>query len=494
MTASVVYFIRSFGCNVPFWDDWEMVPALSGRVPVTFAFLWEQHSEHRILLPKLIYLGLARLTHGLCAGMYLNGGALAVLAAGLILAMRRLRGRTMFVDAFFPLALLHWGHWENLLWCFQIQFVVSTFLVGVLFFVVLRSDGPLTLWNSLVAGLCLVGLPLCGAQGLPFVPLLACWLVYWGFRQRRSPDGSGRRLFFLSLAVAAIAVALVGLYFRGYMRPFYHPLPPGAKANLDMARAFLVMAWGSGAVRFWPYSGYAAAILLVAVLGALAVGWCTRPEQRVRTAGLAAFLGAVAALALAVGWGRSGLGLGLQAGFSFRYSALAAPFLCAIFVFGETIGASRLSRVLQMMLFLLAIGLLPVNERKGLALGRERSALLKAVEHDVKAGMPPTVLVERHPDVFPTYLACRVLLAEEGSSLARSEQRLALMKAVKQELRAGPAMSAPTERQPALSEEIFVPYLEMLGAAGIGRFALMSRAAVWGEPDIPFRTGTPVRN
>ena len=51
----------------------------------------------------------------------LNVAALAVIAAAMIWASQRIRqGEPSYVDAVFPLLLLHLGLYENLLWSWQV--------------------------------------------------------------------------------------------------------------------------------------------------------------------------------------------------------------------------------------------------------------------------------------------------------------------------------------------------------------------------------------
>src|SRR5262249_11804164 len=88
-TAFALAFVGVYGVNVPYWDDWDMVPVRTGRQPLTLDWLWAQHNEHRIPLPKLLYVALARGCGDLRAGMVFNVLCLAAVAAGLILAVRR---------------------------------------------------------------------------------------------------------------------------------------------------------------------------------------------------------------------------------------------------------------------------------------------------------------------------------------------------------------------------------------------------------------------
>ena len=57
-------YVFCLGVNIPFMDQWDLVPLLQKRQQglLTFADLVAQHNEHRPLFPRLIWLGLAALT------------------------------------------------------------------------------------------------------------------------------------------------------------------------------------------------------------------------------------------------------------------------------------------------------------------------------------------------------------------------------------------------------------------------------------------------
>ncbi len=54
MLAAALAFVANYGNNVPSWDDWDMNPDADGQQPVTTTWLWSQHNEHRIPVPRLI--------------------------------------------------------------------------------------------------------------------------------------------------------------------------------------------------------------------------------------------------------------------------------------------------------------------------------------------------------------------------------------------------------------------------------------------------------
>jgi len=53
--------ILLWGVNVPYMDDWSSVQLFKSTLEhnLDFGLLFSQHNEHRMLIPKLIFLGLA---------------------------------------------------------------------------------------------------------------------------------------------------------------------------------------------------------------------------------------------------------------------------------------------------------------------------------------------------------------------------------------------------------------------------------------------------
>jgi len=58
-------YIFLLGVNIPFWDQWEVVPLLMKKQQgvLSFADLFAQHNEHRPFFPRLIWLTLSGFTH-----------------------------------------------------------------------------------------------------------------------------------------------------------------------------------------------------------------------------------------------------------------------------------------------------------------------------------------------------------------------------------------------------------------------------------------------
>src|SRR5829696_4373566 len=132
MLVGALALVATYGSNVPFLDDWDIVPTVTGNQPVTADWLWSQHNEHRVPVPRLLMLAVTGLTVvDFRALMYFNVLTVGALTLAMMLVAKRLRGATSYADAFFPLLLLHWGQAANFLWGWQLQFFSSVVLAGV---------------------------------------------------------------------------------------------------------------------------------------------------------------------------------------------------------------------------------------------------------------------------------------------------------------------------------------------------------------------------
>jgi hypothetical protein len=403
-------FVVGYGPRVPRWDDYKLVPALTGDQRLTWGWLWEPCNEHRIALPKLILVAAYRLSNfDFRAGMYLTVGALGALALGLVATAGRLRGATCYRDAFFPLLLLHLGHHSNLLWSIQFAFVLSTVLACAVLLVIAWAGPRPSLGSAALAAALLALLPLCTANGLAYVPALALWLcglAAFG-PASASPRDWSRAL--LAPALAAPALTLTALYFVDYPGAAHHSPSAGAAASATTALQFLSLGFGPAGVTLWPVSGVAVIALLLVGVAVLLRAVVDRPEERPRALGLLAFLAAVASLAAGIGWGRSGMGE--LAGFQDRYVTMAVPALCLVYLACELYGTPFIRHFVPTCLFVAMCLVLWPNTRDGVAHGREVSAQALDFEKEVRDGVPTYVLVRRYtPYLHPSQDALTELL------------------------------------------------------------------------------------
>jgi hypothetical protein len=401
MLVALAALLR-FGRNIPLAEDWLLVSPLTGNEPNLINWLWALNNEHRIPLPRLVMLVLLKATRGdFRAGMLFSIVTLGALSLATIRVARSIRGgRTSYADAFFPVAFLHLGNWENLLWSWQLSFVLSMLLACWLLFVLVSPRGLTTPGGAVVAGISLVLLPLTGATGLLFVPVLALWLGYSGVVQwsRATTHDRPRWIGVFLIAAAAVALCLVGLYFVGYERPAWAPPNPGVRASLWAALQFLALGFGPIARSFWTPSTLAAigVLLPTAAVAVLAV-LRHRGLERHRALRMLAFFGSMVVYALAVGWGRAGA-IEVYGGWPLRYVLLANLALCTVFFIWELYGPSKLRTVVQYGLFLAIFLLLPFNTVHGLEWRNYYRNGMEAVEQDILSGTPRSVLAERHRD------------------------------------------------------------------------------------------------
>jgi hypothetical protein len=397
------------GRNIPFAEDWLLVTPLTGNEPNLTKWLWSQHNDHRIPFPKLILLMLLKVTNGdFRVGMLFNILILWALAYAMIRVVRHLRGGiTSFADAFFPIILLHLGNWENLFWCWQVTQVVPTVLTCVILLVLVANQTLATRRAALVGGISLVLLPLSGANGLLFAPILSLWFGYCGIRHWCAAKTRGGQKWIGSLLIGSAVVALIltGLYFIGFERHTYNASNPGLGDSFHAALKFLASGFGPVARSSWMLSMLA--IICVLLLSAVVVvmgGVRNKGLERYRALGILILLGNVIVFALAMGWGRAKV-LTLWGGvWPTRYSLLAVPALCAAFFVWELYGSSKLKIFFQNSLLVGMCLLIPFNTIHGFWWYDMYLQGVGAFERDLVARFPYSIVAERNKVYFQDWM------------------------------------------------------------------------------------------
>jgi hypothetical protein len=235
---------------VPLAEDWYTVPLVTGQPVDLAAWLWEQNNEHRMPVARLLLVGVLKLSRGdyRAAGL-LNMALLAGGAAALILFAGRLRRRTDIADAFFPLSLLNFSHSVDVLFPFQITFVLTLALVLVVGCSLFTPSPLSSSWSAAIAGGALLLLPLSGFIGLAFLPVTATYVCYVGWRCRTGSNGWPRRpAAGIWLIVAAVGSLLLGaIYFIGYAHPWWNPPNPGVVPSMKVVVKVLALGMGAAA-------------------------------------------------------------------------------------------------------------------------------------------------------------------------------------------------------------------------------------------------------
>jgi hypothetical protein len=255
-------YVRAFGVNVVFADAWDMVLVFrkffSSRL--TFADLYAQHVEHRMLFPRGAELLLGLLTrYNNVAEMYLIVSCFLVTATVLLLAFRREIGLPLIF--FVPVALLIFSfrQYENMLFGFQISFAFTqTF--GVLALYLLSSSSRDTFRvHAFVAALGSATIAsFSTAQGLLVWPAGFLGLLLG------SVATSAKKVFLCIWGIVGVAEWVA--YFVDYRTPQGHPPLLHALSHIGTATEYFLTLLGSAL--FWQQEHALAAGM---VLGCLAL-------------------------------------------------------------------------------------------------------------------------------------------------------------------------------------------------------------------------------
>lgn len=123
-------YIHLYGVNLIFMDEWGIVPLIDKlhRGNLTFADLWVQSNDHRMVIPRLLALVLARTTH-LNTKYEMYAGALLLIGAYAIFCVlyRKTGGEGLW--PLVPTAFLFFSlaQYEDMIWGFQVAWYIVLF-------------------------------------------------------------------------------------------------------------------------------------------------------------------------------------------------------------------------------------------------------------------------------------------------------------------------------------------------------------------------------
>ena len=218
------WYISTYGVNVIFWDEWdEYIPFYdklqSGTL--SFADLFAQHNEHRLFLPKIIFLILGGISNfNTVVNMYFSALLLVFTLAILFHSHIRFFGfseKSLLGFLPVPYLLFSFVQFENTLWGFQIAWYILI-LFSVLSFAFLENieRGCVFLVFAMISGV------LASYSSLHGLLVWPVGIVYFIFRGISEKDN---RFFWLKMSISWIVIALlvVSLYFVNYCQPSHHP-------------------------------------------------------------------------------------------------------------------------------------------------------------------------------------------------------------------------------------------------------------------------------
>jgi hypothetical protein len=313
----------------PFGDEWFVIDSIArGNGPSSWSWLFGQHNEHRIAIPRaLIWVDLVRF-HGKNISLYVEIYFVLLLHwIAICYAIERLTDfphalkRTL--QGLFAFCIFHPNENENLTWPFEISFVLpfaiaTTALLLVAFFPQVRRRWLATFYvavSPLVAGLSL-------ASGLLIGPAVMCLAII-----RRLPH----RFVIIILTVFLLSS---GIYLWGFKSP--DPAYSLQRAFADPKGLFVYVLtyFGASWTKILPHKERTIALISMACLLALVIRSVRKQKQ------LSAFesfciaeCGLMLVIALATAVGRIKFGVG-QA-YASRYQTPAMLYwgaLCTLMV------------------------------------------------------------------------------------------------------------------------------------------------------------------
>lgn len=397
--AIALRFIYKTTVPVPQWDELTNIPYFTGQTPVTWEWLWSQHNEHRIVIPRIMYLVVSWLFNDMRAVCYFSAALMFLSASILVVRARQLRGQTEFTDAFFGLALLNMGHSDNLCYPFQIQFTASTATLLVLFSLYLSASLETRARAVIFRGVLLLSLPLYGGQGVivaPFMALLELFHAVHYFRQRNVLI---RPLAGISIAFSVATMLLIAVVLMG-AKANHLAWSPSLFETLKTTAHFMGVNLGYfGVYHLWPLSFFVVCGILFLAFN-LALRSVRSPQNSRFALSILLLFAAIGVLSIIISHGRATLGAG--AGGAPRYGYLAVPALIgaqfALILFLPKY-ISRFAQFCMLVLFLVA--LVP-NHLEAKNVQNLRVAILRELQNDAKAGVAVEALNAKYSiHVYP---------------------------------------------------------------------------------------------
>jgi hypothetical protein len=315
-----------YGVDTPWGDQWDGTWPLLEKMQkgtLGLADFFAFHNEHRIVFPRLIAFGLARLTHWNVRAELLVIWILACLCSvnlwrvALATGWRNSRKRQWLLLAanvmlFAPVQL------ENFLWGFQIGFFLPLATMTACLWAAPSLRRPFDFLATMV--LCLIG-TFSIASGFFSWFLTAPLLLLWN---KKTPARGEKIWWLLWLVVGAASICL---YFRGYARPAVHPSVLEAFKHPLQAIQFLLAYLGTPFFGTVPnpsiFASIASTALLALFAACLLYLWNSRRDRTLLAQSLPWVLLASSAVINAFLTMLGRLGFGVFAAAQSRYVSFA---------------------------------------------------------------------------------------------------------------------------------------------------------------------------
>ena len=144
-----LYIVVTTYSSLPYWDGWRQIEvAANGASPVSPSWLWQQHNEHRLVLPKLFLAVDLQLFGARQAFMLASIFAIQLMHFGLLSWSMRALGNWNGVlwrtgTGLAAFCLFCPTQWENFVWGFQVCFILPSFFATASFVALVRYSTEL---------------------------------------------------------------------------------------------------------------------------------------------------------------------------------------------------------------------------------------------------------------------------------------------------------------------------------------------------------------
>ena len=207
-----------------------------------------------------------------------------------------------------------------------------------------------------------------------------------------------RRDGLVTLGLAAVLVALVGIYFIGVDLKPSPDHETGLATQLKASLRVLSVCFGQPVT---PYVRPVALVLLGLILAGAAMlveMWLRQPRERFRASGLLLFLGGTMARLLV--FGRSRAWSNWQWQLWGVYMNMAIPALCRILIRVPSYRRPAVGEVMQVTLFTLSCLFFLPNLQRAVNFSQDWRKPQLVIERDIRAGVPASLLAAecRHDD------------------------------------------------------------------------------------------------
>lgn len=137
--------VRRWAVDVPFNDQWKLVPLLDPTHSLRFGDFWKLHNEHRLVFPRLVMVLLARFTGWDTRVEMATSTAMLVVVFGLVATglaqiQRRSGMRFLLLLPLVSALVFSKTQAENVLWGWQIQILMCLVAVTSVFLILGREN------------------------------------------------------------------------------------------------------------------------------------------------------------------------------------------------------------------------------------------------------------------------------------------------------------------------------------------------------------------